>query len=125
MSEKYEIFFDKKEILGVITVRAVLQHLWSLQLSCYLSGEDKADHKVHCPPLKWELSCLIKTFTSIKGSNQQRRIDIARFECFGGSGANRTVQKANGLRSHNSLHVKSKLGENTCKTLHIQTNGVF
>ena len=30
---------NKMEIfLGVITVTAILQHLWSLQQSCYLSG---------------------------------------------------------------------------------------
>ena len=53
--------------------------------------------------------------------------DLIQFDCWTmcGCGAKCTGQKANGLRSHNSLHVKSKLVGKSIKTLPVQTNGVF
>ena len=41
-------------------------------------------------------------------------------------GANCTAQKSkNGLRRHNSLHVKSKVEQNMRKSLHVLKNSLF
>ena len=120
----------------MITVTAVLQHLWSLQLSCYLSGGDKPSHKVHCPP-KWGLSWLIKTSTFLSDYSPTIK-DNAHGDSYFDSapcfsfidgllrGANCTAQKSkNGLRRHNSLHVKSKVEQNMRKSLHVLKNSLF
>ena len=116
----------------MITVTAVLQHLWSLQLSCYLSGGDKPSHKVYCPP-KWGLSWLIKTSTFLSDYsptiNGDSYFDSAPCLSFIDGllrGANCTAQKTkNGLRRHNSLHVESKAEQNMRKSLLVLKNSVF